>query len=452
MAGASNHPAIKAISPQAPVFNWFIGDDFHHNGAFFLKDAFSFMDVFDQASGGQTKEWAHPTVEYKENDYDFFRNKSIKELTDTYFQSERPFWTEMTQHPDYDDWWKIRSAGNVCKNMKPAVLVVGGLFDAEDCYGAWNTYKEIKKQSPETNCRIVFGSWFHGGWDRSQGDSLGRVRFGSETAQYFRDSIQFPFFDHYLRGENDINQLKEATIFFSGENNWRHFSSWPPQTKSTSLYFSKNKSLDFKQPTRLIDYTEYTSDPHNPVPYDQNITQERTVEYIVNNQNFAEKRGDVITFQTNPLDHDLTIAGTIHVDLNVSISTTDADFVVKVIDVFPEAFRYGDRPASNMGGYQMMVRGDVFRGKYRNSYTFPEPFTPNKPTEVKFDLTDVAHTFQKGHRIMVQVQSSWFPLVDMNPQQFVNIYQCSSDDFVKSKIRLFHDAIHPSKLILPVLK
>jgi len=451
MAGAANHPAIKAVSPQAPVFNWFIGDDFHHNGAFFLKDAFSFMDTFDQIRKKRTTEWVDPTVNYEGNDYDFFKNKSLKELTDTYFKDTRPFWSDMMRHPDYDDWWKARSAANACRNFKPAVLVVGGLFDAEDCYGAWNAYKEIRKQSPQTNCRIVFGPWFHGGWDRSLGDSLGRIRFESNTAELYQNNIQLPFFDYYLRDSGNLDSLKEATIFFTGENQWHTFSSWPTKVKHVDLYFCDNKSLSFSKPQKDGVFSQYVSDPNSPVPYDEKITQDRTREYIVNDQRFAEKRKDVITFQTDVLDKDLTLAGSISADLNVAISTTDADFVVKVIDVFPDGFRYGDRPDSDMGGYEMLVRGEVFRGRYRNSYTNPEAFVPGKPTEVKFDLPDVAHTFKKGHRLMVQVQSSWFPLVDMNPQQFINIYTCSSKDFVKSTVSLFHNATLPSKIVLPVL-
>lgn len=452
MAGAANHPAIKAVSPQAPVLNWFIGDDFHHNGAFFLKDAFSFMDTFDQVRKKQTTEWAQSTVSYTSNDYDFFKNKSLKELTDTYFKDTRPFWSDMMRHANYDDWWKARSAANACLDMKPAVLVVGGLFDAEDCYGAWNAYKEIRRQSPETDCRIVFGPWFHGGWDRSLGDSLGKVRFESNTAELYREKMQLPFFDYYLRDGQKLDSLHEATIFFSGENRWRSFSSWPTTAKNVELYFSENKSLSFDKPRKERISTKYVSDPDSPVPYDENITQERTREYIVNDQRFAEKRKDVITFQTDVLDKDLTVAGSIVADLRVAISTTDADFVVKVIDVFPSDFRYADRPGADMGGYEMLVRGEVFRGRYRNSYEKPEAFVPGKPTQVKFDLPDVAHTFRKGHRLMVQVQSSWFPLVDMNPQQFVNIYTCSSKDFVKSTVSLFLNASFPSKIVLPVLK
>jgi putative CocE/NonD family hydrolase len=298
----------------------------------------------------------------------------------------------------------------------------------------------------------VFGPWFHGGWDRSLGDSLGKVRFESNTAELYREKMQLPFFDYYLRDGQKLDSLHEATIFFSGENRWRSFSSWPTTVKNVELYFSENKSLSFDKPRKERISTKYVSDPDSPVPYDEHITQERTREYIVNDQRFAENRKDVITFQTDVLDKDLTVAGSIVADLHVAISTTDADFVVKVIDVFPSDFRYADRPGAGMAGYEMLVRGEVFRGRYRNSYEKPEAFVPGKPTQVKFDLPDVAHTFRKGHRLMVQVQSSWFPLVDMNPQQFVNIYTCSSKDFVKSTVSLFHNASFPSKIVLPVLK
>jgi uncharacterized protein len=254
-----------------------------------------------------------------------------------------------------------------------------------------------------------------------------------------------------IRDSGNLDSLKEATIFFTGENQWHTFSSWPTKVKHVDLYFSDNKSLRFSKPPKDGVFTQYVSDPNNPVPYDEKIAQDRTREYIVNDQRFAERRKDVITFRTDVLDQDLTIAGSITADLNVAISTTDADFVVKVIDVFPEGFRYGDRPEADMGGYEMLVRGEVFRGRYRNSYTNPEAFLPGKLARVKFDLPDAAHTFKKGHRLMVQAQSSWFPLVDMNPQQFINIYTCSSKDFVKSTVIFFHNATYPSKIVLPVL-
>lgn len=452
MAGAANHPAIKAVSPQAPVFNWFLGDDFHHNGAFFLKDAFSFLDSFGQVREKKTTEWPKSTVQYTENDYEFFKHKSLKELTDKYFQDTRPFWSDMMNHPNYDAWWKARTAANACVDVQPAVLVVGGLFDAEDCYGAWNAYKEIGKQSPKTNRRLVFGPWYHGEWERADGDSLGRVRFESNTSVYFRDSIQFPYFEYYLRGVGDLSKLKQSTIFFSGENKWRKFDSWPVNTSPVDMFFTGKNQLKSEKPKAMEAASTYLSDPNNPVPYDEKIEQDRTREYMVNDQHFAEKRKDVLTFETDVLDQDLTVAGSIVADLMVAISTTDADFVVKVIDVFPNGFRYADRPESDMSGYEMLVRGEIFRGRYRNSYEHPEAFVPGKVTEVKFNLPDIAHSFQKGHRLMIQVQSSWFPLVDMNPQQFVDIYKCSSKDFVKSKIKLFHDAEHPSKITLPVLK
>ncbi|MFT4071958.1 MAG: CocE/NonD family hydrolase [Dysgonamonadaceae bacterium] len=453
MAGAANHPAIKAVSPQAPVFNWFVGDDFHHNGAFFLNDAFGFMDVFDQIRNKPTTEWSRSTIAYKGNDYEFFRNKSLKQLTDTHFpNNSRPFWSQMMHHPNYDAWWKERSAVQACGSISAAVLVVGGLFDAEDCYGAWNAYKEIRKQSPQVNCRLVFGPWYHGGWNRDEGDSLGAVRFGSETSMTYRRDIELPFFEHYLRGGGSLDSLAGATVFFSGENQWRRFPCWPVATENTDLFLSSGKSIRMEKPVVGESYTSYVSDPSHPVPYDEVIEQGRSKEYMVNDQRFASLRNDVISFETPVLESEVTVAGSVLADLQVSLSTTDADFVVKVIDVFPDGFSYADRPRKDLGGYQMLVRGEIFRGRFRNSFSQPEAFVPGEITPVKFNLPDIAHTFQKGHRIMVQIQSSWFPLSDMNPQQFVDIYQCSPKDFVKSEIRVYHDRLHPSRIVIPVLE
>ena len=344
------------------------------------------------------------------------------------------------------------------------MLWVGGLFDAEDCFGAWNSYKANEKQSPQTNSRIVMGPWYHGQWGR-EGSFMGNIRFGSNTSAYFQDSLEIPFFNYYLLGKGNTDQIAEANIFFSGENNWKKFDVWPPKNvQKENLYLAANGSLSMGKTndltgkgTRTSMFDEYTSDPAHPVPYTQDVHFHRTREYMTDDQRFASRRPDVLTFETDNLDNDLTLAGPVIADLMVSLSTTDADFVVKLIDVFPDNFRYpagyeGNGQNYPMGGYQMLVRGEIMRGKFRNSFEKPEAFVPGKVTEVKWALPDVAHTFKKGHRIMIQVQSSWFPLVDRNPQKFVDIYKADDADFQKSTIRVFHDGVNASKIILPVMK
>jgi len=459
MAALSNHPAIKAVSPQAPVTDWFMGDDFHHNGAFMLNDAFNFYTLFGVPRPQPTKLWSTPFKKYTADSYKFYlETGAVKNFTKLTGDSIR-FWNDLIAHPNLDEWWKIRNARISCLEIKPAMLIVGGLFDAEDCYGAWRLYDAIEKQSAKTNNKIVMGPWSHGGWGKSDGSYLGNVRFGSETSKYFQQQIELPFFNYYLKGKGSADNIAEATIFFTGENTWRKLETWPPiKVKKTNIYFSNNSSLSFDRPAVENSFSSYTSDPSKPVPYADGILTNRTNEYMTDDQRFASKRTDVLTFKTEILAEDITIAGTIIANLNVSISTTDADFIVKLIDVFPDGFNYdtlvdgkGNGKLYEMNAYEMLVRGEVMRGRYRNSFEKPEAFIPNKITMVNYELPDVAHTFKKGHRIMVQVQSSWFPLVDRNPQQFVDIYHCSDNDFIKSDIKIYHDVQDASNIVLPIL-
>jgi putative CocE/NonD family hydrolase len=453
MAALSGHPALKAVSPQAPVTDWFMGDDVHHKGAFFIMDNFDFDYSFSQPRPKPTTKVA-PHFTYPTTDnYDFFlKIGTIKNLTKLLGDSLK-FWQEDLKHPNYDDFWKSHTVLNHLKDIKPAILVTGGLFDAEDCWGAWNTYKTIEKQNPNTINKIVEGPWFHGGWARSDGSHLGNVQFGKGVTDYYYKNVEMAFFNYYLKGEGDLKNLAEATIFISGENKWTNFTEWPPKnTEAKPMYLSENGALIFTKPSAANSFSEYTSDPAKPVPYTEDVHIKRTREYMTDDQRFAARRPDVLVFKTDTLTEDMTLTGPIIADLMVSISTTDADFIVKVIDVFPDNFKYSKEDKYPMGGYQMLVRGEVMRGKFRNSFEKPEPFTSEKITEVKFELPDVAHTFQKGHRIMIQVQSSWFPLVDRNPQQFLDIYHCDEKDFIKSTIRIYHDAKNASSILLPVLK
>jgi putative CocE/NonD family hydrolase len=462
MAAASGHPALKAVSPQAPVTEWFLGDDFHHNGAFFQMDGFSFYSGFGKPRPKPTT--IGPSgYDFKIRDnYEFYLQAgTLKNLAKMMGDSIK-FWKELYAHPNYDEWWKARNARNAMYNIKPAMLTVGGLFDAEDCYGAWNLYKAIEKQNPGIHNKLVMGPWSHGQWSSRDGTRMGNIQFGSNTALWYQNNIEIPFFNYYLKGKGTDPNLSEATIFFSGENQWHNFNQWPPANISNQpIYFQSNGNLSWNKPTASKSSSEYISDPAHPVPYTEDVHFQRIAAYMNDDQRFASRRTDVLTFQTDVLNEDLTLAGPVVADLAVSITGTDADFVVKIIDVYPDDFSYPNSAGQQgragggsypMGGYQMLVRGEIMRGKFRNSFETPAPFTPNKIEKVKFDLPDVAHTFKKGHRLMIQIQSSWFPLADRNPQKFVNIYEADITDFQKATIRIHHDATNSSNIILPVIK
>jgi len=464
MAAASAHPALKAVSPQAPVTDWFMGDDFHHNGAFFQMDGWAFYSSFGKPRPKPTTMGPSGFDYYTKDNYKWYLEtgalKNILKLTG----DSIAFWKELYQHPNLDAWWKARNARVAMYDIKPAMLVVGGNFDAEDNYGAWHLFKAIRSQSPSTNSHLVMGPWYHGQWASNDGTHLGNVRFGSNTSFWYQNNIELPFFNYYLKGKGTEPQLPTATVFFSGANEWRQFQQWPPaDAHDQAIYLGSGGGLDWNAPAKKGDYTEYISDPAHPVPYTEDVHFYRTREYMTDDQRFASRRPDVLSFQTPELKEDLTLAGVVTADLQVSLSSTDADFVVKIIDVFPDDFSYDpetpgpirghDLPNSYpMGGYQMLVHGEVMRGRFRESFEKPTPFKPGKVETVSFRVADVAHTFKKGHRLMIQIQSSWFPLVDRNPQKFVDVYTASDDDFQKETIRVYHDSEHPSKIVLPVLK
>ena len=465
MAAASNHPAILAVSPQAPVTNWFIGDDAHHNGAFFLMDNFSFYSAIGNGFG---LPHPHPMnikakpIGYSVNDnYKYYLDAGTLANIAKIVGDSVHFWKEMYDHPNYDEWWKARDARNATKNLSPSILWVGGLFDAEDNWGTWNSYQSAESNNPGKDFnKIVMGPWSHGQWSLKNVTHMGNVYFGSNTGDWYQKNIEIPFFNYYLKNKGDISQMAEATIFVSGENTWRNFKQWPPAEKEDkSLFLQPNGGLDWKQPIAKTSSTEYISDPAKPVPYTEDIHLRRTTSYMTDDQRFAERRTDVIAFKTEVLTEDLTVTGIIKANLFTSISSTDADFVVKVIDVFPDKFSYSDSVYTDknsvrypMDAYEMLVKGEIMRGRYRNSFEVPEPFVPRKIELVSFNIGDVAHTFKKGHRVMVQIQSSWFPLVDRNPQKFVNIYTATENDFQKAGIRIYHDEKHQSSVVLPILK
>lgn len=454
MAAHSNHPALKAASPQAPVSEWFLGDDFHHNGAFMLLDAFGFYSGFGKPRPKPTtvgpKGFDFPT---KDNYGFYLQTGALTNFTKLMGDSIL-FWKDLMNHPNYDAFWKARNARSNVQdiNKDVATLIVGGLFDAEDCYGAWNLYRAIESKAKNNN-KLVMGPWYHGQWGSKDGTSLGNVEFGSNTSDWYQKNIELPFFNYYLKNKGSIDQIKEANIFVTGANEWKQFAKWPAENMKMVTY-SLGSNGSFKVAANSAStvspkaYDEYISDPAKPVPYVPEIHNGRTREYMTDDQRFAARRPDVLVYQTEVLDKDITLAGPIVADLMASTSGTDADFIVKVIDVFPDNFENTKPTNHQMNGYQMLVRGEVMRGKFRNSFENPEAFVPNKPTQVKFTLPDIAHDFKKGHRIMIQIQSSWFPLVDRNPQKFININTAKDSDFQKAAIRIYQNA---STIQLPVL-
>lgn len=455
MAVLAGHPAIKAVSPQAPVTDWFVGDDFHHNGAFFVMDGFAFYSGFGKPRPAPTTDgqdgfddWGTP------DNYEFYlKAGALRNYAEKYGMKYIPFWVDLMKHPNYDTWWQARNPRPHLKNVMPAVMTVGGLFDAEDCFGAWNVYKAIEKQNPATlSNRLVMGPWSHGGWARGAGDHLGNVSFGAKTSEFYQQEIEFKFFEYYLK-DNGKMELPEAYIFETGSNKWTTYDAWPPKDARPQRYnFQAKGGLSQSPPaneSRMPQADAYTSNPSKPVPYTEDVHLRRTREYMTDDQRFASRRPDVLVYQTDVLKSPLTVTGVVTADLWVSLSTTDADFVVKLIDVFPDTLS-GEANGVPLGGYQMLVRGEIFRGRFRESFENPKAFEPGKPTEVKYDLPDVAHTFLPGHRLMVQVQSSWFPLADRNPQQFINVYEAKDEDFIPCNIQVLREVGHASGVILPV--
>ena len=445
------HPALKAASPQAPIADWFIGDDFHHNGTLFLPHAFNFFSGFGRArpkptSVGSGDRFNHGTPD----GYKFFLEMGPLSNGDKkHFHGSIAYWTEMMEHPNYDSYWQARNTLPHLRNIKPAVMTVGGWFDAEDLYGALNTYKSIEKQSAGAYNILVMGPWFHGGWSRSDGDMLGDVRFGSKTGEFYRENIELPFFNFYLKDKGTL-KLPEAYVFETGSNKWKTYEQWPPATAHIeSLYLDSNGNLSFTAPADSKSFDEYVSDPSKPVPFINNIAIGMTREYMVDDQRFVARRPDVLVYQTPALTEELTVAGPLTASLFVSTTGTDSDFVVKLIDVYPnDAPDNQPNPTGmKMGGYQMLVRGEPMRARFRNSFERPEAMVPNKVEKIEYVMPDVNHTFLKGHRVMVQIQSSWFPLVDRNPQKFVNIYAAKDSDFQKATQRVYHS----SRLVLNVV-
>jgi hypothetical protein len=440
------HPALKAVSPQAPVADWYF-DDFLHNGAFFLAHAYRWLGNNATARPRPTTDRSASVAYPTPDGYKLFLEAGSVEQAGRVFQEVPPFWNEMMLHPNRDAFWQKRAILPHLKNVAPAVMLVTGWFDAEDLYGSFKSYQAIETQNPNVNNVLVVGPWSHGGWASGDGDHLGPIAFGSNTAVFYRQEIEWPFFERHLKDQPG-RALSEATVFETGGNTWREFDAWPPRhVESRQLFLQEAGRLDFAAPTRSAAFDEYISDPAKPVPFTAKITPVMAIEYMVDDQRFASRRPDVLAYQTNALDEDLVIAGPIEVELWASTTGTDSDFVVKLVDVFPNSPDPDDQP-----GFEMMIRSEVFRGRFRNSFEKPEPFVPGQPTRITFELLDVLHRFRIGHRVMIQIQSTWFPLVDRNPQKFVpNIYFAKPDDFQKATQRIYRSAEYPTSVRLGVL-
>jgi putative CocE/NonD family hydrolase len=447
------HPALRAVSPQAPMGDNWLGDDMHHNGAFWLPHAFNFISGFGKPRKGPTTVgqpgFRHPTPD----GYKFFLEMgSLANANEKYLKNEIAIWNEWMTHGDYDEYWQAQNVPKNLSHVKPsvAVMTVGGWFDAEDLQGPLKIYEAVEKNNPQTYNTLVMGPWFHGGWSRGDGEGLGNVRFGSKTSEFYRENIEFPFFQFFLKDKGE-NKLPEAYVFNTGANKWWTMNEWPPKNVETkNIYLDASGKVSMTAPTTRNCFAEYVSDPAKPVPFINQTSIGMTREYMTDDQRFAATRPDVMVYQGEVMSEDMTVAGPVKVSLDVSTTGTDSDFVVKLIDVYPDnAPDNTPNPAGiRMGGYQMLVRGEPMRAKYRNSWSKPEAMTPNKMTKVEFTMPDVFHTWQKGHRLMIQVQSSWFPLVDRNPQKFLNIYAAKDSDFQKATQHIYCT----SRIELRVLK
>lgn len=454
MSTIDAHPALKAASPQAPVSDWFMGDDRHHNGAFFLMGSFSFISSYGAPRPVPTPKGTPGFSGYGTPDsYSFYKGIGpIKNLNERYLKGENRIWNQLMEHEVYDEFWQGRTPVPHLKNIKPAVMVVGGWFDQEDLYGPLKAYGGIEANQPKSPNLLVMGPWIHGGWSRGTGESLGNIRFGSKTSLFYQKEVEFPFFNHYLK-DGPAHTLPKAYIFETGANEWRKYDQWPPaHSVEKRLYLHPDRTLSFS-PTMSVmqegvkpSFHEYTSDPDKPVPYTSEVRIIRGSDFMYEDQRFVATRPDVLVYQSEVLTEDVVISGNVFANLFVSTTGTDADFVVKLIDVYPNDAPNDSpaNPAMKMGGFQLLVRGEVMRAKFRKSFSKPEPMVPDQVENVKFDMQDAAHRFKKGHRIMIQLQSSWFPLVDRNPQKFVNIYKASEEDFQIATHRIYTSGEHGS--------
>jgi len=455
MATINPHPALRAASPQASPADMWMGDDFHHNGAFRLSYGFEYATMMET-----NKEQARFEFD-KYDTYEWYlKLGALSNVNEKYLHGKIPTWNDFVEHPNYDEFWQKQAAAGYLKQARVPTLNVAGWWDQEDFYGPVKIYETLEKNDPNKQNFFVGGPWNHGGWARADGSALGKIKFDSNVSLYYRQKIEAPFFAFYLKdkGQPSWPGLKEATVFETGSNEWKSYDQWPPRykTEDRKLYFQANGKLSFDAPTDVSKeaFDSYVSDPANPVPY-----RPRPVEptyyprgsgwgaWLVEDQRFAQGRPDVLSWETDSLNEDVTISGNVIGHLFASTTGSDSDWIVKLIDVYPE--EYAKEP--KMGGYQLMVANEVFRGRFHKGFEKPVALAPNAVNEFAVDMRHCNHRFLKGHKIMVQVQSSWFPIIDRNPQKFVpNIFKAKDEDYIKATQRVFRSKHFPSHVAVPV--
>lgn len=451
------HPALKAAMPSAPMGDLWRGDDGVHNGAFLMPHNINFIANFGLKRPEPIQKYPAGKLKYDTPDgYRFWLDHGpLTNLDEKHFKGEIIHWKEYKDHPVYDEFWKSRNVEPHMKNIKPAVMTVGGWFDAQDIRGPFIVYNGIKNQSAATSNRLILGPWYHGSWSSTPGDRSANIEWGSNTGEYYRKELEFKFFSFYLKNKGTMD-LPKVMAFNTGANKWNAFEQWPPaEVEQKSFYLASDGKLSEQAAGIGAGFDEYVSDPKKPVPYTQEITTRFGNDWMVEDQRFASTRPDVLVYESAPLEADMTIAGAITVNLMASTSGTDADFIVKVIDVYPNDAKDPEPNPQKikMGGYQMLLRGDPIRAKFRNSLEKPEPMVPGEPTLLKYNLTDAYHTFKKGHRIMVQVQSTWFPMIDLNPGKFVDMFNdVKESDFQKTTQKIYHDGERKSFITFNLYK
>jgi putative CocE/NonD family hydrolase len=452
------HPALKAVSPQAPIGDFYF-DDFHHNGAYFLSYWLATSVFGYQKDKPTTEAWYQMVNPGTEDGYQFYLDMGPLKNASKWYGEDNFFWQQLVEHPDYDDFWKPRNIVQHMKDITPAVMVVGGWFDAEDLYGPLEIYKQIEKNNPAAYNTLVMGPWSHGDWARESGTQrVGNIAFGDSISTWYQNNVEYEFFNHFLKGPADGKTgLPDAYMFDTGKKTWTRFDQWPPANAQTvAMYAHEGGKLSTSAPTGSGSFSEFISDPAKPVPYSEDIHITFTPrKYMSDDQRFAARRPDVLVYETEVLTEDLTLAGEIFANLNVSITGTDSDWIVKLIDVYPHDTPTPEWVTANqkLSNYHQMVRSESMRGRYREGFDNPKPFVPNKVTAVNFQLQDVYHTFKKGHKIQIQVQSTWFPLIDRNPQKYVeNVFKANEEDFIKATHRLWHDIQNPSHITVQVLR
>ena len=456
-AGAiDSHPALVAASPQAPIADWFF-DDFHRNGAFVLPMGFGFFAGFGQPRPEPTPIGATGVEPKTRDGYKFFLELGpLSNVDRNFFHDEIGFWNDIESHPNYDTFWQARNLLPHLKNVNCAVLTVGGWYDTEDLYGPLATYAAIEAQNPNTENRLIMGPWYHGAWARDEARKLGTADFGFPTGNWYREQVQYPFFEYHLKQKGALG-LAEATVFETGANRWRQFDQWPPrEIKPTAAYVAAGGQLSADVPA-TAGGDDFISNPNKPVPYTQEITTRWARDYVTEDQRFAAWRPDVLVYRGPVLKDPQTIAGPVDVDIWVTSTSSDADWVVKIIDEFPgqpiDGTKYSELPGEPiLSERQELVRAGVLRGRFRESFANPVAMKPGEPTRIRFSLSDIMHTFRPGHRLMIHIQSSWFPFIDRNPQKYVpNIFQAQAEDFVTATHRVLYSKEHPSHITLPVL-